>query len=255
MFEKEKSQTFTMSEEHHSYQIHVYVPNQSAPEGGFPVLYILDGNAYFTMLQQITALQSRRPEKTGIEPMILVGVGYEGEGFFNPYRVYDFTPPASTVHLPKKPNGEPWSEHGGANSFLRFIEEQLKPTVERLYSIHPEKQTLFGHSLGGLFVLYTLFNRSDMFNLYFACSPSIWWNEQSILRDEENIANIKTSKRLFIAAEKGEKAFMYEDAFSLYNRISSRYTSLETAFFSPDGENHMSIVPAVFSKGMRFLYS
>ncbi|MBU5266720.1 alpha/beta hydrolase [Virgibacillus proomii] len=253
MLRKDGYHTFNMLGEHHSYQIYVSVPELTAPNEGFPVLYVLDGNAYFTMFLEMMKLQIRRPDKTGIKPMVLVGIGYEGNEPFNPLRVYDFTPPAPIVHLPKKPNGEPWPEHGGADSFLRFLEKKLKPAIENICAIHKKKQILFGHSLGGLFALYTLFNKTNLFHQYFVCSPSIWWNERMILKDEEKMS-INESKRIFIAAENNEeKSFMYDDAFALYNDLSSNYTFLKSAFISPREENHMSIVPSVFSRGIRFL--
>ena len=59
-------------------------------------------------------------------------------------------------------------------------------------------------------------------------------------------------KKLFIAAEKNAKLGMYDNALELYNRLTLDYDLLDTSFFSPHDENHMSIVPAVFSKALRF---
>lgn len=249
-----RQEIFQLQGEHHHYVARLAVPNQPAPESGYPVLYILDGNAYFTMFQEILKLQSRRSEKTGIEPMLLVGIGYESDQAFPTFRVYDFTPPPVKVELPAKPDGSPWPDHGGAALFLHFLQEQLISKVDSMYQVDKQKQTIFGHSLGGLFVLYTLFQAPSLFTHYFACSPSIWWNQRAVLalEDKHDIVHVKG---VFIAAERVAKHEMYEQALSLYERLKVRHRNLHVEFDSPEDENHMSIVPAVFSKGLRSLHS
>lgn len=245
--------TYLLNGKHHDYQLKIAVPDQSPPEKGYPVLYILDSNAYFTMFHEMIRLQSRRAEKTGVEPMLLVGIGYQEEKPFSPFRVYDFTPPAGQAELPDRPDGTPWPEHGGAADFLQLLQGQVLPYVQQHYPIDQQKQTLFGHSLGGLFALYALFQEPVLFSHYFVCSPSIWWNQQAIL-SWENKHDLSAVKGLFIAAEQVAKQGMYNRALSLYERLSTAYPNVPIDFASPEGENHMSIVPTVFSRGMRFLH-
>lgn len=84
------------------------------------------------------------------------------------------------------PTPEPKENHGGADTFLRFIETQVKPLVRS--TILPKstigREALFGHSYGGLFTLYTMFNSPSLFNCYFAGSPSSWY-ENFVLLDYE----------------------------------------------------------------------
>ncbi|MEK4300454.1 alpha/beta hydrolase-fold protein [Oceanobacillus sp. FSL W8-0428] len=250
MYHKE---VFQFSGKHHPYVINVFIPEQPVPDNEFPVLYILDGNAYGTLFSEIIKLQSRRSEKTGIDPTMLVSVGYEGDEPFQPNRIYDFTPFAEDTELPARPDGSPWPEHGGAEIFLDFLEKDLIPFINEKYKTNKQKQTIFGHSLGGLFVLYTLFQRSHLFSHYFSCSPSIWWNKQTILSYETKIDD-KNVKGLFIAAEPIENKQMYANGLAMYENLSERNKGIKTAFFAPEGENHMSIVPTSFSRGMRFLH-
>lgn len=60
MYHKE---VFQFSGKHHPYVINVYISEQPVPDNGFPVLYILDGNAYGTLFSEMIQLQSRRSEK------------------------------------------------------------------------------------------------------------------------------------------------------------------------------------------------
>ena len=74
-------------------------------------------------------------------------------------RCYDFTPSVISKDAALKPDGKPWPKTGGAHHFFTFIEEELKPQIEKNFEIDKGKQTLFGHSLGGLFALHILFTK------------------------------------------------------------------------------------------------
>jgi predicted alpha/beta superfamily hydrolase len=50
-------------------------------------------------------------------------------------------------------------------------------------------KALFGHSYGGLFALNALFTRPDAFDTFIAASPSIWFNNQCIVREQEEQFN------------------------------------------------------------------
>ena len=164
-------QTFELSGNHHDYQINISVPDNEPPEAGYPVLYILDGNAYFRMFHEISRLQMRRPEKTGIQPMVLVGIGYKGENVFDPSRVYDFTPPAESVILPDKPDGSPWAEHGGASAFLHILQGKIKPAVMKNYLIDDSKETVFTILLAVYLYCIVYLNSQIFFELF--CLQSI----------------------------------------------------------------------------------
>lgn len=74
---------------------------------------------------------------------------------------------------------------GGAAAFLDVIERRIKPEVERRARIDTRQQALWGHSLGGLFVLNALYTRPAAFQSYLAASPSLWWSQGAALGDPE----------------------------------------------------------------------
>lgn len=150
------------------YWIEVALPARSAPVGGYPVLYVLDGNARLPLLREARETLTRHgPEGQG-SPLLIVGIGYPGvERFAVERRAADFTP--SGLHNDGKPHR--------AAAFLDFIEQQLKPLIAERYAINPSRQSLFGHSLGGLFTLYTLQHCPQCFRDYIAISPSLWWQD------------------------------------------------------------------------------
>jgi len=62
-------------------------------------------------------------------------------------------------------------------------------------------RTFIGHSLGGFFVVYTLLNKPDLFSNYIAISPSLWWDENSILDNSKTFLkeNPQLNQRLYLS--------------------------------------------------------
>ena len=172
------------------YHVMICRPAGSPPSAaGYPILYVLDANAVFGTVAETVGLRSRRPQVTDIVPAVVVGIGYATDEPLDPVRrSYDYTPPAALLRLPPRPDGTPWPRTGGADEFLDFIAQDLKPAIERGFPIDQSRQALFGHSFGGLFALHALFTRSQMFQSYIAASPSIWWNECFVLEEERAFA-------------------------------------------------------------------
>ncbi|MGN4424877.1 alpha/beta hydrolase [Bacillus cereus group sp. MYBK30-1] len=245
--------------ESREYQIHISKPKQPAPDSGYPVIYVLDGNAFFQTFHEAVKIQSVRAEKTGVSPAIIVGIGYPIEGAFSgEERCYDFTPSIISKDAPLKPDGKPWPKTGGAHNFFTFIEEELKPQIENNFEIDKEKQSLFGHSLGGLFALHIVFTNVNTFQNYFISSPSIWWNNQSVLEKEENLINelneAKVETRVFLTVGSLEREHMVVDANALSERLLQfKHEKFRFKFYEAEGENHASVVPTSLSKGLRFI--
>jgi pimeloyl-ACP methyl ester carboxylesterase len=102
-----------------------------------------------------------------IPPLLVVGIG-------NTDRMRDMTPPAETRE-------NAFLAQGGANQFLQFIVEELKPWVNEHYRTSGYS-VLVGHSLGGLFALHTFISRPNSFNGFLVIDPSLNWNDQALLR-------------------------------------------------------------------------
>lgn len=145
------------------------------PPEGYPVLYILDGDAYFPTAMLMAHQAMNLPNGQNLTPVLLVGIGYPSGKFFDlPRRAADYTPPFAEG-APKEEN------RGKAEAFARFIDEELKPLIAHHAAVNPEQQALFGHSFGGLFGIYSLLTRPQRFRHYFISSPSIWWQNRRVL--------------------------------------------------------------------------
>jgi predicted alpha/beta superfamily hydrolase len=69
---------------------------------------------------------------------------------------------------------------GGSQKFIEFIEKELQPFVEKQYRVS-NMRTLIGQSLGGLFSVEILLKKPGLFDKYIIVSPSLWWDNGSIL--------------------------------------------------------------------------
>lgn len=175
----------------HDYRIFVSVPQRPAPPDGYPVIYVLDGNALFPILAVQADARETRPDSASRGSVVVVGIGYPGDALYDPNkRARDYTPPP----LPGDASTAADPPNGGADKFLSFVQSELKPLIEARYRIDPHRQTLFGHSYGGLFTLYTLINQPNAFQQYVAASPSIWWNHRQLLRQREHL--LSSTERL-----------------------------------------------------------
>ncbi|ELT0356973.1 catecholate siderophore esterase IroE, partial [Escherichia coli] len=74
------------------YRVWTAVPNTTAPASGYPILYMLDGNAVMDRLDD--ELLKQLSEKT---PPVIVAVGYQTNLPFDlNSRAYDYTPAAES---------------------------------------------------------------------------------------------------------------------------------------------------------------
>lgn len=251
------------SKENRQYKILLGISDVPPPPSGFPVIYFLDANAIFGTMFEAVRIQSRRPERTGIVPALVVGIGYHIEKPFSPERYYDFTltPPASELYSRREGTDRP--EYGGAEQFLQFIDGELKPLIESRFKIDKDRQAIFGHSLGGLFVLQTLFTKPYAFNTYIAGSPSIHWNKSLLLDAEQkfisSLENDKHHIRLLITVgelEKFHKSGMNANAKELAERLLRLdQNNFHVEFKEFEDEGHVSVLPALINRAVRFALS
>lgn len=249
---------WTMESQHmgYTYDVRVSLPTQEPPETGFPVYYVLDGNSYFQFGRDIVKLQSRNTPKTLIAPAIVVGIGHHGSNVeVSKRRFYDFTPPAEHYVYPDRLKGFDVGEHGGAKKLIAFLEQELIPEIEGKYNVNRTKRAIFGHSLSGMFVLWTLFTRSELFQYYLASSPSIWWNDHEIMRIveacyQQNEGPTEDTKLLITVGS--QETFMVEDANQLYSFMSTNtLEQLSVELYIAPDENHASVVPTIMSRAFR----
>lgn len=234
-----------------TYNVKVYIPEEPAPEEGFPIYYVLDGLYYFGLVKDAVRLQQMNRGKTGIIPAIVVGICHQQEEM-RERRFIDYTAPAEELVMPKHAKGKIPSIYGGAEQFFCFIEQELVPLIEGKYPVNTKQRTLFGHSLGGYFALWCLFNQPEKFEHIIAISPSIWWNGEELMdMGARFIAHGGSIKNAGIFMAVGEQeGFMVEDAKKMEAMLKIANLKVE-CYIAPE-ENHASVVPTVVSRALRF---
>ncbi|MDR6711866.1 putative alpha/beta superfamily hydrolase [Pseudomonas hunanensis] len=163
------------------YQLWIGKPDRPAPAAGYPVLWMLDGNA---ALGALTPAQLKTLA-AGQAPL-LVAVGYQTEQRIDrASRTFDYTPalPGQSAQLDPL-TGLP---SGGVDAFLDLLTQRMRPMLSSVAPIDKQRQTLWGHSYGGLAVLHALFTRPGEFSAYAAASPSLWWHDGAIVREAQGL--------------------------------------------------------------------
>jgi hypothetical protein len=250
------------------YFIMVSRPTGPPPDEGFPVLYVLDGNAYFAAFaeaRRVLAGELTNPfARPDIGNSIVVGVGYPAtEWPFDVRRLYDFTPPMMDNPTPYQARLAKFPS-GGQDEFISFLVDRLRPELVRRYSIDPHRQALFGHSLGGLFALHVLYTRPGAFSALIAASPAQAWNQQAILAEEREFAGRLSqgkiegpvSRILLLAGEDEEHYALLADAAALARRLQalSGY-GLRSAFQELDNEVHVTVPSRSVTMTLHFAFT
>jgi predicted alpha/beta superfamily hydrolase len=168
-----------------AYRVKVAIPAGTPPSGGFPVLYVLDGDAFFGTFTEAVRQRAGARES---QAAVVVGVTYPDEKTAELRRLFDLSPSApSADEAASLAEAPPGASYGGAEAFFDLIQQQVRPRVAQIAPVDARRSTLFGWSLGGLFVVQTLFVHPGAFQSYVALSPSIWWNDKAVLKGEAGL--------------------------------------------------------------------
>ncbi len=230
-------QSLTMTSKILNREVNVLVSvpdNYSTSSIHYPVLYDL-GGFYFTFDCGTVGILSRT---TDIPEMIVVGV-----------------PPVERGYVPT-----PFEERGenpeGADLSIKFLKEELIPFVEKNYRTNAFR-ILYGHSVGGLFTMYTLFNYPDLFTAYVAGSPWFQTNDQYWLKNIEKMAKVRKldDKFLFMTVGKGEADLTLDTFKELEKWMNNNpFSGLTWKSAWVEGD-HGSMVGRNIYDGLLFIFS
>lgn len=131
------------------------------------------------------AFRRRLAEDSTQSDAVVVSIGYPlTDKVYSDQRIIDFSPP-----LPEGSEPNPEGPPSGADDFIVFLDEILRPFVRK--SLFPNvdftRDALYGHSFGGLFVIYALLARPGLYDTYLTASPAIFWNNGSILDEVDRL--------------------------------------------------------------------
>lgn len=150
------------------YKVWTGIPDKSPPASGYPILYMLDGNAVMDRLSE--TLLEQLAQKT---PPVIVAIGYQTNLPFDLNgRAYDYTPALEDKRGTEGDSGRYRRKGGGSAMFRQLLETRISAKVEQGIKVDPVRRGVWGHSYGGLFVLDSWLS-SSFFRFYYSASPSL----------------------------------------------------------------------------------
>ncbi|MBI3411684.1 MAG: hypothetical protein HY040_25420 [Planctomycetes bacterium] len=219
-------------------------PGYETGDQRYPVLYMTDGAAqlgHTASTIEFLSRNGRMPE------MIVVAIT-------NTDRTRDLTPTKAAMPGPGGKDAQ-FPTSGGADKFLKFIETELIPQVEKTYRTQPYR-IFAGHSFGGLLAVHAFATKNDLFNAYIAVSPSLQW-------DKEGTVN-KTAD--FLKDRKDLKSALYftmgnegGGMLSAFNKTKELLTKQQLNGFTwdsalMDDEDHGTVVLRSHYMGLKKIF-
>lgn len=224
-------------------RINVYLPpGYSESEAmRLPVLYMPDGGIGEDFLHVAGIIQVSTGNGT-MRPFLLVGIE-------NTERRRDMT--GATENEDDKKIAP---RVGGSMTFRKFIRRELMPQIKKRYRTTNET-AIVGESLAGLFIVETFLLEPDLFDIYIAFDPSLWWNNQKLVKDSARYlaADPKQNKTLYFASS-NDKGII-ETAVKLAESLEKNApANLRWHYEKMPEEKHSTIYHPAALKAFRTLF-
>ncbi len=222
-----------------TYPIKVALPENYSPETQtYATIYVLDGEDNFDFVAENCKKIS---QKLSTSNVLVVSIGYGND------RVDDYTPTKA------KEGG------GGAEKFMQFIEHELIPKVESEYAVDTERssRTILGHSFGGLLAAYAFTNHNTVFGNYIMLSPSIWYDNEIMLKLEQENRNLNSNNQQLVYLGLGQmenEGRMLAPFEAFYQRLQGNYDYMVIQRHLEPHLDHMGSKNPNILKGLKFYF-
>lgn len=234
--------TFYSEELKENRSLNIFFPIGYDSTKVYPVIYVLDGSlnedaVHIYGLSQFLPLYYFMPE------CIVVGIQ-------NVDRRRDFTFPTENKELLEK---NPTA--GKSENFINFMEKELVPYIQKNYSVS-KTSYLIGQSLGGLLATQILIKKPHLFSHYLIVSPSLWWDDESLLKKIESKEfkhSIPDSTYIYVSVGKQEPKMMLTGAKRLYKFVHS-IPEVNSNYLLMTKENHATILHNSIYQAFIMLY-
>lgn len=257
----DKARSFVIGEIHEIQSVvlsekrvlNIYLPDGYKPGDTikYPVVYLLDGGRdedfiHISGLYQFNSF----PWINRVQPSVIVGIA-------NTDRIRDMTYATTDTAASRR-----YPTSGHSDKFIRFLEKEVQPFVEKHFTVSSSK-TLIGESLGGLLATEILLTKPTLFNKYIIVSPSLWWDNGSLLERPSIILETgfvqKTAVYIGVGKEgltSGNKPRVMEvDANLLADKIGHTQSKNVTVYFDYlPKENHATIMHQAVLNALQSLH-
>jgi predicted alpha/beta superfamily hydrolase len=224
-----------------TYIIHITLPPDYDKNKSYPMYMMTDGIWRLSDHAELRSLMVNGE----IEDIILVSIGYN-------YGIDAEKEKTRLVELAQK-----------SEFFFNFITDNLAPYLGELYNIDYKRSALMGHSLGGLFVYYAVFNhdkyKNEPFNYYVIASPSFFitnnqsnWKYGDIEKDYFK-RNRKLEKEIYLTVGDKEYGNILPNINNFFQR-SKKYR-IKTLDYEVFDGTHSSYVKLMLRKSLLKFYN
>ncbi len=230
--------------------LNIYLPEgyNSADTIRYPVIYLLDGGLDEDFIHVVGLVQFNSfPWVNRVPRSIVVGIT-------NTNRERDMTYPTAV-----KADKAKFPSAGGSEKFIAFIEKEVQPYINNTFRTNSSK-TIIGESLGGLLATEILFTKPYLFERYIIISPSLWWDNGSLLNRPVKLLP-KRETGIYIGVGKegltpgAQPHVMEVDANLLFDKIKKLENKHINVYFDYlPNENHATVAHQAAFNAFRLLY-
>lgn len=226
------------------HELIVSLPDSYAtePDRKYPVFYYLD--AYWDT-GLINGIYNNLRFDNVIPEMILVGLSYPGKNVsYDMERLRDLSP--SNIG----------DGTGGAEKFLEFLEKEAIPFVEKNYRTAPER-ALGGVSMGGLFSLYALYTKPELFKRHIAISPAVEWDNEHLVKIDTRFSKSGRTMpaRLFLSYGTDEYQLFRDPIIRFQKQLTKRkYKDLTLQNYAMEGLRHTGVKADGYVRGLMWVW-
>ncbi len=222
--------------------LNIYLPDGYSDKEKYPVIYLLDGSASEDFLHVVGLVQFYNMT-FNMPKTIIVGIA-------NVDRKRDFAFPTKNEAQKKK-----YPTTGGSAKFIDFLEKELQPYIKASYKTN-DSTYLIGQSLGGLVASEILLKKPDLFSNYIIVSPSLWWDDESLLKQAPALLTGQTDNKKWVYVSVGaEGKEMEEGAAGLVKALkNSGKKNMKIDFMPLPKENHATILHNSIYEAFKILY-
>jgi predicted alpha/beta superfamily hydrolase len=219
--------------------IQVFLPSGYKPESTekYDVLYVTDGGNW--NMNVVSQLQRFIQNEGHMPPTIMVSVtGIDRNIELTPTVLKSWNAPT-----------------GGADKFLAYIKEELIPYINKTYPSNGEA-SIWGHSLGGMFVTWVMLKEPTLFKSYIAADPSLWWDDSYVPKmAATRLAELKDSAITYFMSGREGPPF-HEMKIDTMETLLKKYApaNLKWKLQVYQGETHSSLRMKTTYDGLKLAY-
>ena len=233
--------------------LNIYLPEgyNASDTLRYPVIYLLDGSADEDFIHIVGLVQFNNFSWIDRVPKSIV------VGIANVDRRRDFTYPTTLEADQKR-----FPTAGHSDRFIAFIGQELQPFINRKFKTTTAK-SIIGQSLGGLLATEILLKQPRLFDKYIIVSPSIWWDNGSLLNQPSALLQPDYDKETAVYIGVGKEGLtpgdsprvMEVDANVLAEKLKSAKSKNVTVYFDylPQ-EDHATVTHQAVFNALRLLY-